>query len=98
MLTPYKNQVALIASALKGEEENVMTIHASQGREWDTVLFSVSDTHDMFFTNSLIFPRLLNTAVSRAKRRLILVCDTSFWDHQEKQFITYLLHTAKTEL
>ena len=98
VLTPYKNQVALIASALKGEEENVMTIHASQGREWDTVLFSVSDTYDMFFTNSMIFPRLLNTAVSRAKKRLILVCDTSFWDHQEKQFITYLLHTAKTEL
>ena len=78
VLTPYKNQVALIASALKGEEENVMTIHASQGREWDTVLFSVSDTYDMFFTNSMIFPRLLNTAVSRAKKRLILVCDTSF--------------------
>ena len=98
VLTPYKNQVALIASELKGEEENVMTIHASQGREWDTVLFSVSDTHDMFFTNSLIFPRLLNTAVSRAKRRLILVCDTSYWDNQENQFITYLLHTAKTEI
>ena len=98
VLTPYRNQVALIAFELKDEEENVMTIHASQGREWDTVLFSVSDTYDMFFTNSLIFPRLLNTAVSRAKRHLILVCDTSYWDNQENQFITYLLHTAKTKI
>lgn len=53
-----------------------MTIHKSQGSEWDNVIFSVVDDSNfgkrkMFFTNSLNHNfkslNLINTVVSRAK-------------------------------
>lgn len=56
-----------------------MTIHKSQGSEWDTVIFSVVDDspagsgkRGAFFTNSLNHKfnslNLINTVVSRAKK------------------------------
>ena len=76
-----------------------MTVHGSQGREWDTVIFSVVDTTDMWFTNSL-HPKsdgkkVINTAVSRAKKKLIIVCDAEYWKPMEKQLIGKLLSVAE---
>ena len=89
ILTPYKMQRDAIKKVLPSKfENNVMTIHSSQGREWDTVIISVcdNDTTDrdvkLRFTSSLE-PydglNVINTAVSRAKNRLIIVCDYDFW-------------------
>ena len=69
-------------------ENNVMTIHSSQGREWDTVIISVCDNDTtnrdvkLRFTSSLepySGLNVINTAVSRAKKNLIIVCDYEFW-------------------
>ena len=93
ILTPYRNQVALIGQMLQEERkaERIMTVHASQGREWDTVFLSIVDTSDMYFTNSkrkeLGGLQIINTAVSRAKRRLIIACDKQFWTQQRGQLI-----------
>ena len=77
----------------------VMTVHASQGREWDTVVFSVADngvvSRDVPFrftsSETEVGRRLVNTAVSRAKRRLVLVCDRDHWMQKEGELIGGLL-------
>ena len=101
IITPYKNQREAIRKALPGmagREENILTVHGSQGREWDTVLLSVVDTQDMWFTDSNRLEsngkKLINTAVSRAKKKLILVCDAAYWEKQSSQLIGHLLSIA----
>lgn len=102
VLSPYKNQRALLASEIRRHgfsPDMVLTIHGSQGREWDTVLFSVVDTTDKYFT-SIQKPgsngrRLINTAVSRAKKKLILVCDCDYWMKQSNELIGQLLSVAR---
>ena len=82
-----------------------MTIHKSQGSEWDNVIFSVVDDSNfgkrkMFFTNSLNHNfkslNLINTDVSRAKKRLIIVANEEFWiEQKESQLIGNLINICK---
>ncbi len=101
IITPYKNQrdaIRKTLSHINGEDDFVLTVHGSQGREWDTVLFSVVDTSDKWFTDSNRLEsngkRVVNTAVSRAKHRLILVCDANYWKFERSQLIGKLLEAA----
>ena len=75
--------------------DNVYTIHKSQGQEWDTVFISVVDTENMFFTNTnnkiSRGKQLMNTAISRAKKNLIIACDVNYWKSQDNQLITELI-------
>lgn len=101
MLTPYKEQVKDITKKAQKLILNaqVMTIHKSQGSEWETVIISVSDTSNMWFTNTQKRQtralELINTAVSRAKCELIIVCDYTYWIKKNNQLITELLKTAR---
>ncbi len=88
ILTPYRNQRAELIRMNRGLEDSILTIHGSQGREWSTVIISVSDNHTsnrevpLRFTSSLspnVGLKVMNTAVSRAKERLIIFCDYEFW-------------------
>lgn len=103
ILTPYKAQVKLLNRYIPNarEEQSVMTIHASQGREFDIVILSVCDTHNMYFTdtkNSISKGlQVINTAVSRAKRELMLVCDAEFWASQKEQLIGELVRSKYKE-
>ena len=97
ILTPFKKQKQALLSTVfpKGQidkDEHVFTIHGSQGREWDIVIISVVSTTDHWF----LTPRLLNTAVSRAKKQLILVCDASYWSVQTNHIIGGLVAIANT--
>ncbi len=101
VLTPYKEQVKEITqNALElARNGQAMTIHKSQGSEWETVIISVADTSNMWFTNTQKRQtralELINTAVSRAKHDLIIVCDYAYWIRQNNQLITELLKNAK---
>jgi len=108
VLTPYNKQVQLLKKKLgRKYYENIMTIHKSQGSEWDTVIFSVVDDspagsgkRGAFFTNSLNHKfnslNLINTVVSRAKKRLIIVSNENFWLRDvEKQLIGNLIEISK---
>ena len=69
--------------------------------EWDTVILSVCDTKDAYFVNSglTVGKCVLNTAISRAKKRLVIVCDTDFWQSERKQLISKLIaQSTETEL
>ena len=98
ILTPYKKQRDLIQNELYYKQE-VCTIHAAQGREWDTVILSVVDTERKFFTDSTQKQskglKIINTAISRAKKCLVIVCDKSYWIAlKDKQLIGNLVYNA----
>ncbi|BDS13692.1 DEAD/DEAH box helicase [Aureispira anguillae] len=97
ILTPYRNQLKLLGDLLPQARKNqqIITVHGSQGREWSTVILSLVDTYDKWFTDSQNNLskglNLINTAVSRAKKQLIIVGDVRFWKRQEGQLIKGLL-------
>jgi superfamily I DNA/RNA helicase len=106
ILTPYKKQVKLLKEVLGRKYfENIMTIHKSQGSEWDNIIFSVVDDSNfgkrkMFFTNSLNHNfkslNLINTVVSRTKKRLIIVANEEFWSEQkDTQLIGNLINISR---
>lgn len=99
VIAPYKKQLAAIENRCQGLSFQSYTIHRAQGREWNTVVFSVVDTTDKFFvssnnpvSNGL---KLINTAVSRAKNKVIFVCDYNYWSEQSDELIGKLLSKSK---
>jgi superfamily I DNA and/or RNA helicase len=103
ILTPYADQVRMLKRAVGRYRECVSTVHASQGREWDTVVLSVADNGVLSrevpfrFTSSSseMGLKIINTAVSRAKRRLVLVCDRGFWISREDELIGRIAEEAE---
>ena len=99
ILTPYVNQRILIKNTCGLDDDKVMTVHKSQGQEWDTVILSVTDTNNLWFTDSKIpFKKgleVINTAVSRAKNRLIIVCDKKCWLKKEGQLISDIVKASE---
>lgn len=101
ILTPYTNQVKLLSKMLTKErnEGRILTVHGAQGKEWDNVLISVVDTDKKWFTDTKFAKtrglHLINTAVSRAKRRVIIFCNYPFWKKQNGQLIKGLLDVAE---
>ena len=106
ILTPYSVQLALIKKLVgRRYRDCAMTVHGSQGREWDTVVLSVADngicSRDVPFrftgSDSKVGLRVINTAVSRARRRLVLVCDREFWCDREGELISGILREVPPE-
>ncbi|MGI9559109.1 MAG: DEAD/DEAH box helicase [Thermodesulfobacteriota bacterium] len=103
VLTPYREQVTLLNTAMNenGLGIDVMTIHRSQGREWNDLIFSVVDGENPppFFVDfkNQVARAVLNTAISRVKKNLFIVCDKQYWmqkGEQEKQLISSLIKEA----
>lgn len=100
VLTPYRDQVSLLGK-LKPElidSDRLLTVHKSQGREWHTVIYSVCDIGNgaqPWFTDSTNTSSgglaNVNTAVSRAKQHLIIVCDSTAWELKSAQLISGLI-------
>jgi hypothetical protein len=108
ILTPYRNQESLLGLVMPDarRDDRITNIHKSQGREWDTVFLSVVDSNEPpntpWFTNTSN-PQsgglhVMNTAISRARKHLILACDCHFWQHRPdgaRQLISRLLELAQ---
>lgn len=95
VITPFVNQrKLLIRNGLPFDR--VFTIHGSQGQEFDGVIFSPV-TLSFFLTDSRNIQALyaLNVAISRMKKKIVLVCDYAYWMCQEGQFIQKLLLASK---
>lgn len=102
ILTPYrKGQLKLLNNEIPKlrNEQKILTVHGSQGKEWDSVILSVVDTSDMFFTDTSQQNskgrNLINTAVSRAKKNLFIIADSSYWSSQKNQLISELIKIGK---
>ncbi len=97
ILTPYKEQVDLLNKRYPERRDNILAVHKSQGREWNTVILSVADpgssdkTAPLRFTSTVdessVGRKVMNTAVSRAKRNLVVVCDKEFWSEKDGELI-----------
>ncbi len=68
IIAPYKNQVEALEREICGID--AATVHKFQGKEKDTIIISTVDDEISDFADD---PYLINVAVSRAKKRLILV-------------------------
>lgn len=78
IIAPYNNQVDLLKARLKRDDIKIETIHSFQGQENDVIILStVSDrvkfSEDDEFVDFLNDPKLLNVAISRAKKKLVMV-------------------------
>lgn len=85
VITPYNKQVNAI-SAVVGNEIETYTVHKFQGREKDVIVMSVVDDQISSFADD---PNILNVAVSRAKKKFILVVSGN--EQESKGNITDLL-------
>lgn len=102
IITPYVNQAKLIQkiyyrNKARRNIDFIDTIHKAQGKEFDIVIVSIVDKCPQtgFYTNSNDANALtcMNTAVSRAKKELVIVADT-VWCNQNGQLISELIKTA----
>ncbi len=107
ILSPYSKQIKVLKEILpQFKESHILTVHKSQGREWHTVILSVQDNGSINRTVPLRFTsshtevglKVINTAVSRAKNRLVLVCDRPFWMSQKDELIGDLVSDENCQL
>lgn len=70
IVAPYRDQVAKIEKELSNPEIEVHTVHKFQGREKGAIVLTTVDDVITDFSDD---PYLLNVAVSRAKKQLLLV-------------------------
>lgn len=70
VIAPYNRQVERLRSELGRPEIDVATVHKFQGREKDVMILSTVDDRVTPFSDD---GNLLNVAVSRAKKQLIVV-------------------------
>lgn len=93
VITPYRNQKKQLVQHARGIYvlDRISTIHGSQGQEWDTVFFSVTAVSP----NRFLSDTLINTAVSRAKKHLIIVCDRACWNRYPDSFLGSLISSGK---
>ncbi len=68
IISPYKNQVEALGKEIS--EIDSATVHKYQGREKDNIIISTVDDEISDFADD---PYLINVAVSRAKKKLMLV-------------------------
>lgn len=70
VIAPYRNQVYKLKEELNRPEIDISTVHKFQGREKDVIVLSTVDDIVTSFSDD---PNLLNVAVSRAKKELVVV-------------------------
>lgn len=98
ILTPYIKQRNLLRKELKPliPSNKIQTVHAAQGLEWETVIISVVDAERPFFCNSgiAIGRNVLNTAISRSIKSIIIVCDHHYWVTKPRQLLGALANSS----
>ena len=75
VITPYDDQLDLLRRAL-GELVEINTVDGFQGREKEIILISFVRSNKEKILGFLSDLRRLNTAITRAKRKLICVGDS----------------------
>lgn len=91
VITPFKEQANLLVKQYN--KEMCGTIHSFQGKGADYVYFSAvlndfqNCNNHIRGKNNLFTKELINVAVSRAKRKFILVCDKKYFEKNSKYVI-----------
>lgn len=96
IISPYQAQVALLTSTLRplyGPDLEIGTVDGMQGREKDAVIISLVRSNDKREVGFLKDKRRLNVAMTRAKRHLCVVGDSSTVQHGSpflKRWVSWL--------
>ncbi|EKM56705.1 uncharacterized protein PHACADRAFT_207896 [Phanerochaete carnosa HHB-10118-sp] len=100
IITPYQAQVSLLTSMLRpmyGPDLEIGTVDGMQGREKDAVIISLVRSNGKREVGFLKDKRRLNVAMTRAKRYLCVVGDSSTVQHGSpflKKWVTWLEQNA----
>jgi ATP-dependent RNA/DNA helicase IGHMBP2 len=81
VISPYAGQVSLLRAKLRGTPGGhgveVATVDSFQGREKEAILLSLVRSNDRGNVGFLADRRRLNVAITRARRHVCIVCDSS---------------------
>ncbi|KAH9170515.1 AAA domain-containing protein [Lactarius sanguifluus] len=94
IITPYQAQVSLLTSLLRsihGPELEIGTVDGMQGREKEAVIISLVRSNDKREVGFLKEERRLNVAMTRARRHLCVVGDSSTVQHGSKCLKDWLI-------
>lgn len=101
VITPYAAQAAeirrLLAARRIADTVECSTIHRFQGRECDVVILDLVDAAPMRPSALLADgPNLLNVSISRARGKLVIVADVSYFERMEPEgLVASLLRAAR---
>ncbi|MFB6204145.1 MAG: IGHMBP2 family helicase [Candidatus Nanohaloarchaea archaeon] len=82
VISPYEDQVDLIDRKLGREDLEVDTVDGFQGREKEAVIISLVRSNEQNDIGFLKDVRRLNVALTRAKRKLVVIGDSSTLQHE----------------
>ncbi|KAI0080422.1 P-loop containing nucleoside triphosphate hydrolase protein [Panus rudis PR-1116 ss-1] len=100
IITPYQAQVSLLTSLMRpiyGTDMEIGTVDGMQGREKDAVIISLVRSNETREVGFLKDKRRLNVAMTRAKRHLCVVGDSSTVQHGSpflKKWMSWLENNA----
>lgn len=92
ILTPYNRQVELCRKALDIDDIEIGTVDGFQGREKEAIIISLVRSNDENDVGFLSDQRRLNVAITRARRHLVVIADSSTISSLPflKRFVSYL--------
>ncbi len=77
IISPYRGQVNYLKDSLPEFENNINTIDAFQGQERDVIIVSLVRSNDELIIGFLKDYRRMNVAMTRARKKLILIGDSA---------------------
>jgi predicted DNA helicase len=82
IISPYGDQVSLMKTMLQVEGLEIKTVDGFQGREKEVVIVSFVRSNKMGEIGFLRDLRRLNVSITRAKRKLVLIGDSTTLEHE----------------
>jgi len=97
VISPYKDQVDLLDRKIDTENLEIKSVDGFQGREKEVVIISLTRSNKNKRIGFLEDVRRLNVSLTRAKRKLIVVGDSSTITSHEvyNQFVDYVRDKGK---
>jgi ATP-dependent RNA/DNA helicase IGHMBP2 len=91
LLTPYRSQVRLLKEKLGASGVEIGTVDGFQGREKEATIVSLVRSNDQGQVGFLSDTRRMNVALTRARRLLIVIGDSTTIAHHSfyKEFLEY---------
>ena len=101
IIAPYNYQVEILNANLleKYPELEIKSVDGFQGREKEVVIISMVRSNEKKNLGFLTEKRRLNVAVTRAKRQLVLICDSETVSKDEflDKFVKYVRERGQVE-
>ena len=97
VITPYKDQEMLLREMLKNENLEIHTVDGFQGREKEIIIISFVRGNEEGNIGFLNEERRFNVAITRAKRKLILVGNKDTLKRRNKLFREYIDYLKKNQ-